>query len=201
MPLDQGHNYLQTNSSNLQDEQRIKLEQSKNGHLNVAARKRGVEGVNTRSARSKYRMLSPDTKKKAITMAQREGIKKAATLFNAPIKSLKRWLKVGYIRKKGGGRKTKDPNMEKELYEWYWKLTQSKHPITARMVKNKAIELSRCKDFIASKGWLDKFKVRYNLNIVKESTSNREAANVNVASKGTTGMDAVTPKRDVMGDD
>jgi hypothetical protein len=36
------------------------------------------------------------------------------------------------------------------------------------MVKNKAIELSKCRDFIASKGWLDKFKVRYNLDIVKE---------------------------------
>ena len=30
------------------------------------------------------------------------------------------------------------------------------------------MELSDCKDFIASKGWLDKFKVRYNLDIEKE---------------------------------
>ena len=36
------------------------------------------------------------------------------------------------------------------------------------MVKNKAISLSKCRDFIASKGWLDKFKVRYKLDIAKE---------------------------------
>ena len=28
--------------------------------------------------------------------------------------------------------------------------------------------MSKCKDFIASKGWLDKFKVRYGLEIEKE---------------------------------
>ena len=37
------------------------------------------------------------------------------------------------------------------------------------MIKSKAKDLSKCDDFIASKGWLDKFKVRYNLDIVKES--------------------------------
>ena len=36
------------------------------------------------------------------------------------------------------------------------------------MVKDKAIQLSKCGDFIASKGWLDKFKVRYGLEIAKE---------------------------------
>ena len=36
------------------------------------------------------------------------------------------------------------------------------------MVKDKAMELTNCNDFIASKGWLDKFKVRYNLEISKE---------------------------------
>jgi hypothetical protein len=43
------------------------------------------------------------------------------------------------------------------------------------MVKNKAFELRKYKDFIASKGWLDKFKVRYNLDIVKESNKNGSA--------------------------
>jgi hypothetical protein len=35
------------------------------------------------------------------------------------------------------------------------------------MVKERAIELTTCPDFIASKGWLDKFKIRYNLDIAK----------------------------------
>lgn len=62
-------------------------------------------------------MLDPDTKKKAIEMAKNhKSLKEAASFYNVPIKSLKRWLKVGHERKKGGGRKTKDPAMEKKLY-------------------------------------------------------------------------------------
>jgi hypothetical protein len=52
-------------------------------------------------------------------MAQKVGVKQAAEKYDVPLKSLKRWLKVGYERKKGGGRKTKDPQMEIELYRWY----------------------------------------------------------------------------------
>ena len=37
--------------------------------------------------------------------------------------------------------------------------------VTADMIKRKAKELSNHSDFIASKGWLDKFKQRYNLKI------------------------------------
>ena len=76
------------------------------------------------------------------------------------------------MRKKGGGRKSKDPDMEKLLYQWYHDLYQKGVPVTSRMIKIKARELTRCKDFVASKGWLDKFKVRYNLQIYKESSPN-----------------------------
>ena len=76
------------------------------------------------------------------------------------------------MRKKGGGRKSKDPDMEKLLYQWYLDLYQKGVPVTSRMIKIKARELTRCKDFVASKGWLDKFKVRYNLQIYKESSPN-----------------------------
>lgn len=80
-------------------------------------------------------------------------------------------MKVGWQRKKGGGRKTKDPEMEKELYKWYKSMKHSNTPVTAKMIKDKAIQLRSCKDFIASKGWLDKFKIRYNLEISKESAN------------------------------
>ena len=40
------------------------------------------------------------------------------------------------------------------------------------MIKEKAIELTTCQDFIASKGWLDKFKIRYRLDIAKEQALN-----------------------------
>ena len=64
-------------------------------------------------------MLDPNTKRQAIDLARRTSLKEAAVKFNVPSKSLKRWLKVGHERKKGGGRKTKDPDMEKQLYLWY----------------------------------------------------------------------------------
>ena len=61
--------------------------------------------------------------------------------------------------------------MEKDLYNWYLSKRRSQEPVTARMIKDKAIQLSTCGDFIASKGWLDKFKIRYRLEIAKESTT------------------------------
>ena len=96
---------------------------------------------------------------RAIEYADQHGIRDAAELFKVPVKSLKRWLKVGFMRRKGGGRKTKDPDMEKTLNLWYQDLHQRGIQVTSRMVKNKARELTHCKDFVASKGWLDKFKV------------------------------------------
>lgn len=58
--------------------------------------------------------------------------------------------------------------MEKLLYQWYLNERDLNSVLTAKMVKEKAKQLSKCKDFIASKGWLDKFKVRYGLEIEKE---------------------------------
>jgi hypothetical protein len=84
---------------------------------------------------------------------------------------LKRWIKVGCDRKKGGGRKTKDPTMEATLFSWYKSMKDRGNNVTAKMIKEKAINITSCQDFIASKGWLDKFKIRYKLDISKESTA------------------------------
>ncbi len=59
--------------------------------------------------------------------------------------------------------------MERALYKWYKNEVKSGRTVTARKVKEMAIKMSSCGDFIASKGWLDKFKVRYQLEISKES--------------------------------
>ena len=119
--------------------------------------------------RNKYRMLSVEIKQRAWHYASQFGPKAAAHHLNVPLKSLKRWIKVGCERKKGGGRKTKDPIMEKNLYQWYIDMRAEGLPITAKMIKERAIQLTNCNDFIASKGWLDKFKVRFNLEISKET--------------------------------
>ena len=128
------------------------------------------KSLNKGRKRNKYKMLPTDLKHKAVELAQQKGAKYSAAIYSVPLKSLKRWMKVGCERKKGGGRKTKDPAMEKNLYNWYREKKNRGENITAKMIKEKAIELTNCDDFIASKGWLDKFKVRFNLEISKESS-------------------------------
>ena len=66
--------------------------------------------------RNKYRMLGTELKRKAVHMALKEGPRYSSMHYKVPLESLKRWMKVGCERKKGGGRKTKDPEMEKDLY-------------------------------------------------------------------------------------
>ena len=58
--------------------------------------------------------------------------------------------------------------MEMDLYQWYQQQTNLGIPVTKNMIVEKAKELSNCDDFIASKGWFDKYKVRFNLKIFKE---------------------------------
>lgn len=83
------------------------------------------------------------------------------------MKTLKRWMLVGATRKKGGRRKTRDPVMERKLYEWY--LDNRKIKITSKMIKNKALELTYLDDFSASKGWMEKIKKKYDLQIARSS--------------------------------
>ena len=53
--------------------------------------------------------------------------------------------------------------MEVELHKWYLQQTRNKQLVTAKAIKLKALELSSNQDFIASKGWLDKFKLKFGL--------------------------------------
>jgi hypothetical protein len=60
--------------------------------------------------------------------------------------------------------------MESRLYEWYKDhYFVKKVPITSRMIKAKALELTSLNDFNASKGWLEKLKKKYNLQISRSS--------------------------------
>lgn len=56
--------------------------------------------------------------------------------------------------------------MEEKIYSWYSELKNEKNiAVTAKMIKHKALELTKFKDFIASKGWLEKFKRKYRLEL------------------------------------
>ena len=84
-------------------------------------------------------------------------------ICEVPSKNIKRWIKLGVIRKKGGGRKTKFPNLEKDLVYWFYdSIDKNFYPI-ASDIRNKALEICNDKDFLASKGWLDKFIKKYGI--------------------------------------
>ena len=125
-------------------------------------------------------MYNVNDKKRYVDEARRDGIKIVAKKYSIPLKSLRRWMLVGPERKKGnlfnpgGGRKIKDPEMEDKLYKWYLDEVNKNHYITAKDVKRKALSLTKNSDFIASKGWLEKFRKKYQLKLTKENELNQK---------------------------
>ena len=117
-------------------------------------------------------MFSTEVKRKCIEASKIYEIKEVSKMFSVPLKSLKRWIEVGPERKKGGGRKIKEPEMEKKLIEWYNEKKIQNVPITSKMIKEKALFFTNRKDFIASKGWFEKFKKKYNLVLNKNINNN-----------------------------
>ena len=93
-------------------------------------------------------------------------------MCKVPRKSLRRWSHVGCNRKKGCGRKTRNPEMENKLVEWYNEVVNQNINVSAKMIRDKAVEISEDKDFLASKGWLEKFKKKFNIRIVTHKNKN-----------------------------
>ena len=93
-------------------------------------------------------------------------------MCKVPRKSLRRWSHVGCNRKKGCGRKTRNPEMENKLVEWYNEEINQNINVSAKMIRDKAVEISDDKDFLASKGWLEKFKKKFNIRIVTHKNKN-----------------------------
>ena len=115
--------------------------------------------------RSKYAMYSFEVKRQCIDMVKRHDIKEVAAKYPVPLKSLKRWIQIGPERKKGGGRKVRDPSMEYKLFTWYKNLKTLGFFVNPRMIKTKALELTTMNDFNASKGWLAKFSKKFELDL------------------------------------
>ena len=84
-------------------------------------------------------------------------------ICEVPSKNIKRWLKFGYIRKKGGGRKCKNPNLETNLINWINKSINNNFFPNSSDIRKKALEFSNDSNFQASKGWFEKFKKKYNI--------------------------------------
>jgi len=120
----------------------------------------------------KYRMFNSDDKRFCLDLLKIFDLHSVAKFCNIPIKSLKRWTIMGPERKKGGGRKTRDPEMETKLILWINEQIEKGILITTKMIKEKALELTKIQDFLASKGWFVKFQKKYNFKIPKKITKN-----------------------------
>ena len=93
-------------------------------------------------------------------------------MCKVPRKSLRRWSHVGCNRKKGCGRKTRNPEMENKLVQWYKEEIKNNINVSAKMIRDKAMVISEDKDFLASKGWLEKFKKKFNIKITTHKNKN-----------------------------
>lgn len=120
---------------------------------------------NIKSRGLRYNILTEEIKKKLLIDATNMRTVEVAKKYGISTRNVNRWKKKGIQRKKGSGRKFKDPRLEKKILEWY-KL-QDKETLTSRQFKQKAIELSENKTFRASSGWLTNMKRKYNLNFKK----------------------------------
>ena len=129
-----------------------------------------VETEYVNIGKKKYKMCDPELKRICIDQVEihKNALKDVSENFQVTVKNLKRWLKVGSDRKKGGGCKVKDPEMERKLLGWLteYQIAQGNH-VTSKMFKHKALEFTTNQTFTASKGWLEKIKKRHGLQINK----------------------------------
>ena len=118
--------------------------------------------------RKHYFMFSSEAKQFCLDLINKKNypFDIVMKMCKVPRKSLRRWSYVGCDRKKGCGRKTKNPVMEEKLVDWYNLITKRGISVTAKMIRNKAVEISSDKEFLASKGWFEKFKRKFNIKIV-----------------------------------
>jgi hypothetical protein len=122
---------------------------------------------------NKYRFYSASEKEFCIRMSKDVPIQYVSVLCDVPVKSLKRWLLVGAKRLKGCGRKVKDPQLACRLFKWYNDYNEEyKEKPTNKLIKRKAIEYSCSSDFLASNGWLDKWKRKYRIICRNDKNSN-----------------------------
>ena len=113
----------------------------------------------------RYNILTEEMKKQLLLDAMNMSTIEVAKKYGISTRNVNRWKKKGIQRKKGSGRKFKDPRLEKKILDWY--KNQDKETLTSRQFKEKAIELSENKTFRASSGWLTNMKRKYNLNFKK----------------------------------
>ena len=108
-----------------------------------------------------YKQKYPiEFKERVISYARINDIDKMARKLKISKKNIERWLKNGIQRKKGAGRKTMNPEMEREIISWVIERIKEKKIMPRRKdILLKAMGYKNEK-FKASKGWCDKFLKR-----------------------------------------
>jgi transposase-like protein len=125
--------------------------------------KKGGPKNRKRPKRGKYRKYNYSLKKEAVELSIKMGDPvQASKLMNVPLKNLRRWIENGPKRKKGG-RKTHDPQMEVKLYNWVSNYRDVHKQLPSRKeIKSTALRFSHFPEkFKASKGWYEKFMLRH----------------------------------------
>lgn len=148
------------NNQDLKNEkQKLKYENNSSGQKYPFHQNRyQTEGNKKIKKRGRYKICTLDKKMEAIRMARIKTIKEASDMLEIPEKNIKRWIKNGPERKKGAGRKTMDPNMERNLLNWVANEFSKKGEFPDnKEIKNQAKIFSNQEKFKASKGWCDKF--------------------------------------------
>ena len=109
----------------------------------------------------KYNILSEEVKKKLLLDSKHMRTIEVARKYGISTRNINRWKKLGIKRKRGSGRKFKDPGLEKKILIWY--NFQDKKKVTAKDFRKKALELSSDISFRASSGWLTSIKKKYHI--------------------------------------
>ena len=136
--------------------------------------------------RKHYFMFTPEAKQFCLDLINKEKLSFdiVMKMCKVPRKSLRRWFHVGCNRKKGCGRKTRNPEMESKLVEWYNETIGLNVNVSAKMIREKAVEISEDKEFLASKGWLEKFKKKFGIKINTHFKKNKKFKGVEKNGKG-----------------
>lgn len=113
--------------------------------------------------RGPYNKIPISMKKKAVQLSKKlKDPAVASKMVGVPLKNLKRWIKNGCNKRKGG-RKTLDPQMEEDLTSWLLRFHKLNNYIPQpHLIKKMAKEFSNYPDrFKASKGWYEWFIIRF----------------------------------------
>ena len=136
----------------------------------IKNKKKNVKNIIIKNVRytkraKKYNILTEELKKKLLFDAKYMKTIDVAKKYGISTRNINRWKKKGIKRKRGSGRKYKDPELEKKIIIWY--NFQDKKNVSAKIFRDKALELSSYKSFRASSGWLTIMKKKYKIKFKK----------------------------------